>query len=536
MVEGERLLGAIAEVLRATDARAAGAAMARGVAEITGALDVWIGALDGAEQHVCCAGAWPSRPSSAEPLDGELGQALAGPRALAGPLPGGAERSGATRIALPLALAGEPIGVLALELAAGTPPGLDAIAHACAIGIELGRQRTALAQCAAVREAVLALDRGRPLSELLQQLVAAACALTCARYGALGVLDPRGDRLAEFVHVGLSDEEAARIGQLPHGHGLLGAVIRSRRAIRVDDLGADPRASGLPAHHPRMRSFLGVPLRIGGDVFGNFYLCDREGDGHFTAEDQELVEQLAAQASLFVAAAMRIDLVTVVAHDLKHPATTIQLWADAFSRRAQGDRVTLPLSELDRVRRNASHLAQMIHDLLDAARVDVQRLELAPVRLDLAAAAQGLLARLEVTLAEHPVSLDAAPGSPRAWFDPGRFDQVLTNLLGNAVRYSAPGRPIRVVLRREGAEVRLSVEDAGIGIEAHELPRIFERFFRTPAGRAAGRGLGLGLFIARALVEAHGGRLTADSEPGRGSTFHVILPAVPGTDLAPREG
>lgn len=132
------------------------------------------------------------------------------------------------------------------------------------------------------------------LPALLSRIVEAARELLGARYAALGVIGTDG-QLAQFVHVGMDDETVARVGRLPEGKGLLGAVVEDPRPIRLADLGDDPRSSGFPDEHPPMRSFLGVPIRVRGVVFGNLYLTECR-HGEFTAEDEQLALALAATA------------------------------------------------------------------------------------------------------------------------------------------------------------------------------------------------------------------------------------------------
>ncbi|HZY75491.1 MAG TPA: GAF domain-containing protein [Jatrophihabitantaceae bacterium] len=136
------------------------------------------------------------------------------------------------------------------------------------------------------------------LPVVLRRIVQAACQLVHARYGALGVVAPDGG-LAEFVHYGMDEHTVARIGPVPTGKGLLGALIDDPRPIRLSRIGADPRSVGFPAAHPPMDSFLGVPIRIRGEVFGNLYLTEAEA-GEFTADDEELVTALAATAAVAI--------------------------------------------------------------------------------------------------------------------------------------------------------------------------------------------------------------------------------------------
>lgn len=143
------------------------------------------------------------------------------------------------------------------------------------------------------------------LPVVLRKIISAAVELVGARYGAIGVIAPDGT-LAQFIHVGMADEVVEQIGRLPEGHGLLGALIEEPAPIRLEHLRDDPRSSGFPAHHPPMESFLGVPVRIRGEVFGNLYLSERV-DGAFTAEDEELLVALAATAGAAIDHARLFD-------------------------------------------------------------------------------------------------------------------------------------------------------------------------------------------------------------------------------------
>lgn len=154
-----------------------------------------------------------------------------------------------------------------------------------------GRLRSLLVATSAVSD-------GLELPQMLRRITRAAMDLVGARYGALGVIAPDGS-LEQFVHVGMPDDQVSAIGQLPEGHGLLGALIEEQVPIRLDHLRDDPRSSGFPQHHPPMESFLGVPIRVRGETFGNLYLTDRL-EGSFTEEDQELLVSLASSAAVAI--------------------------------------------------------------------------------------------------------------------------------------------------------------------------------------------------------------------------------------------
>lgn len=151
----------------------------------------------------------------------------------------------------------------------------------------------------ALLDAVNAISSDLDLHAVLSRIVEAATRLTEARYGALGVLGS-DDHLSDFVTTGIGDDERAAIGPPPHGRGILGLLIKHPEPIRLDDLAQHPGSVGFPPNHPPMGTFLGVPVRIRGTVFGNLYLTEKSGDRSFTVEDERLVEALASAAGFVI--------------------------------------------------------------------------------------------------------------------------------------------------------------------------------------------------------------------------------------------
>ncbi|MFI5909840.1 GAF domain-containing protein [Dactylosporangium sp. NPDC051541] len=163
----------------------------------------------------------------------------------------------------------------------------------------VGEVMTSREQLRALLDAVVAIGSDLDLHSTLERIVAAACRLADARYGALGVIGT--DRmLVEFINHGISPQERAEIGDLPRGHGVLGLLIDEPRPIRLEDITQHPRAYGFPANHPPMHSFLGVPVRIRDQVFGNLYLAEKRGGEQFTQDDEDLVVALSIAAGAAV--------------------------------------------------------------------------------------------------------------------------------------------------------------------------------------------------------------------------------------------
>nr|WP_239159371.1 GAF domain-containing sensor histidine kinase [Actinoplanes humidus] len=152
----------------------------------------------------------------------------------------------------------------------------------------------------ALLDAVVGIGTDLDLRSTLQRIVEAACALAGARYGALGVLAPDKTQLSDFITYGLSPENHAKIGDLPHGRGLLGLLITDPQPVRLPDITEHPRSYGFPPEHPPMHSFLGVPVRTRDQIFGNLYLAEKQGAAEFTDDDEEIVVALAAAAGVAI--------------------------------------------------------------------------------------------------------------------------------------------------------------------------------------------------------------------------------------------
>jgi signal transduction histidine kinase len=177
----------------------------------------------------------------------------------------------------------------------------------------------------------------------------------------------------------------------------------------------------------------------------------------------------------------------------------------------------------------AQHLSELTDDLLDMARLQAGQLELHPEPTDLVTLVQRVVTRLQMTTEQHTLSCLPSVERLVKYVDPRRIEQVLSNLISNAIKYSPEGGPIEVTIAEdiERQEALLSVRDHGIGIPAEQQAQIFQRFVQADNARAYGiEGTGLGLYLCRALVERHGGRIWFESVEGQGSTFFIALPVV----------
>ena len=297
----------------------------------------------------------------------------------------------------------------------------------------------------------------------------------------------------------------------------------------VRDLDAEPEASAVdtfPLLDGRVFERYSQPQRLGGRVIGRVFSF-RDITARVHAEQQRdrlLLEERCARAAAEGAIRLRDEFLLVASHELRTPLTSLQL-----SIQSLGQRLSRGM-DVERVRsatvlsgRQIKRLATLIDMLLDVSRIQAGRLELNRASVDLRELVAEIVAHLGDQLAQSGSTLAMRAEQPViGWWDPYRLEQVVTNLLTNAIKFGERS-PIEITITGEDGVARLSVTDHGIGIPAEVQAQLFERFSRGVSSQHYG-GLGLGLYITRTIVEAHGGRIRLSSEVGLGSTFCVELP------------
>lgn len=220
----------------------------------------------------------------------------------------------------------------------------------------------------------------------------------------------------------------------------------------------------------------------------------------------------------------REDYATLISHDLRNPLNSILLLAATIrSGIAQNVPVERTAELAERIERNVIRMSAMVEEILEASQFEAGAIVLRREFCDVKKLVTGIVARLEDARARRIViEADDAPCTVMA--DVPRLDRAITNLLVNAFKYSPDDAIVTVALERKGPDVLIHVVDRGIGLEREELARLFDRYYRAPGGKPI-EGVGLGLYITRLLVEAHGGRVAVESAPGKGSSFTLVLPS-----------
>jgi signal transduction histidine kinase len=342
------------------------------------------------------------------------------------------------------------------------------------------------------------------LTSALRGSVTTGRDLTGARYAALGILGRHGS-LVDFVHVGMDAATVARIGHLPEGRGVLGTITRVGETVRIDKISQHPDSVGFPAGHPPMDTFLGVPVRIGDDVFGNLYLTEKRGG--FSDYDQAMVEAMAVIAGAAVSTArlqQRLRRVAVIedreriARDL-HDAIIQDLFAVGLGLQGIAQRIGEPAvagrleDAVERLDLAIASLRRFIFDLKPSGQATLEQ-ELRAL-CDRLAAPYGAEVDLELAIPD-PVPL-------------GLTDDLLRMVgesVSNALRHSGVGT-VEVRVEEAAGTVAITVVDHGIGFDTSKVRS------------------GSGLPNLRARAELLGGSLSVDSAPTQGTAVRIILPA-----------
>lgn len=252
---------------------------------------------------------------------------------------------------------------------------------------------------------------------------------------------------------------------------------------------------------------------------------DARAEPHGVDELREIAAAFNAMATALAQQRRRqLGVLASVAHDLRNPLAALKLSVD----RVRPDRPLPPEDKLRdvlaRVGNQVDRCNRMLSDLLDLARLEGGQLELRWERRDARDLCRDVVELYRSASASHEISLSAPEEPAPIRCDPLRIEQVMNNLVANAIKYSPAGGAVRVVVSSSGEEIRVAVSDEGVGIAKEEQGKLFQPYARAPSSRDVAAGVGLGLWAARRLVEAHGGRIELQSAPGAGSTFTVHLP------------
>jgi PAS domain S-box-containing protein len=377
------------------------------------------------------------------------------------------------------------------------------------------------------------------LDDLLNALLERVVELLVVDTAAILLVSDEGTTLVARASHGLDEEVAGGI-RIPIGQGFAGRVAQDRRPVILEDVRHSNVLNPI-LREKGIRSLLGVPLVAHGKLLGVIHVGALL-PARFHTRDADVLEVVADRIAMAIenahlfaeaiaakheaaemeaAVKLRDEFLSVAAHELKTPLTAAKSATQLLARTFRDTKLTTTQERaLDTVDKQIAKLARLASQLLDTVRLESGRLSIEMDDADLVEIARSAIQQIEVVTDRHRFTLDA-PSELRIRADALRLEQVLTNLLDNAVKFSPTGGSIEVTITKEIATTVMTVRDHGIGVAREHRARLFEQFYQAHPNRS---GLGLGLYISRHIVERHGGTMYAEEPSGPGTRFVISLP------------
>lgn len=379
------------------------------------------------------------------------------------------------------------------------------------------------------------------IEEILQKATDATTKLTGAAFGAFfyDKLDENGESLKLYTLSGASKEEFEKFG-MPRKTAVFQPTFSGEGILRVDDITVDNRYGhnkpnkGMPPGHLPVKSFLSVPvLSKAGTAIGGLFFGHPE-PGRFSAEHESLVKSVATQASIALDNAKlyqeiqllnlkKDEFIGLASHELKTPLTSITAYLQVLGRSQTDDNSRKFVSKsINQVNK----LSALVSDLLDISKIEAGKLQMFLEEFDIRAVLDEAIELIESSNVDHQITLKTNVDHLAVNGNAQRIEQVIINLLTNAIKYSSSEYKIEVSLEYSDNVVKIGVKDNGIGLEQDKLLHIFSRFYRVDGLSPHMSGLGIGLYISKEIIERHHGKIWVESEHGKGSTFWFTLPVI----------
>ena len=375
------------------------------------------------------------------------------------------------------------------------------------------------------------------INEILQKTTDATTKLCGAAYGAFfyNKTDSKGESFMLYALSGAPKEAFEKFG-MPRNTDVFKITFNGDGVLRSDDITKDHRYGknsphkGMPEGHLPVISYLAVPvLSQNGVVIGGLFF------GHprpsmFKEEHEILVEAIATQAGIALnnaklyqelqnLSAKKDEFIGFTSHELKTPLTTMSGYLQLIEETPDLAKQVLP-----KVSRQVTRLTAIISDLLDISKIYAGKFELNLSKTSLLALIKDSVDSARQLAADYKIECDLPKEDISLMIDGTKMHQVLVNILSNAFKYSPDNKKIVVKAERLGDGIQVGIRDGGIGIAPEHLDKIFTQFYRITNDGNKAPGLGLGLYLCKEFVEAHHGKIWAESEPGKGTTIHVTLP------------
>jgi PAS domain S-box-containing protein len=377
------------------------------------------------------------------------------------------------------------------------------------------------------------------LNKIIQKVTDATTELTGAKFGAFfyNTVDAKGESMMLYTLSG-APKEAFEKFSMPRNTAVFNPTFSGHGVVRSDDITKAPRYGkntpyhGMPEGHLPVVSYLAVPvISRGGAVIGGLFFGHPE-PGKFTKEHENLVSSIAAQAAIGIDNASlyeeakvlndkKDEFIGLASHELKTPLTSISAYLQILHRLETNE---TSKRFVDKTMHQVKKLITLVNDLLDVSKIEAGKMQLATEEFEIKTVVENAIELIQESNINYQIILESKVHGLKINGDPHRIEQVLINLLTNAIKYSPKANKVEVFLSYTKDEVTIGVKDYGLGIAPDKLSQIFSRFFRIEGNDPGISGLGIGLYLTRQIVDRHNGKIWVESEPGKGSTFWVTLP------------
>jgi PAS domain S-box-containing protein len=380
------------------------------------------------------------------------------------------------------------------------------------------------------------------LNKILQKVTDTTTQLTGAQFGAFfyNTVNADGESLMLYTLSGAPKEAFDKFG-MPRNTAVFHETFSGNGVVRVEDITKDPRYGhsaphhGMPKGHLPVVSYLAVPvISRSGEVIGGLFFGHPE-PGKFTLEHENIVISIAGQAAIGIDNAKlyeevktlnekKDEFIGLASHELKTPLTSISGYLQILSRLNIGDKGQ---RFVDKTIQQVKKLTGLVSDLLDVSKIEAGKLQLKQEEFDITTVVKDAIELIQYSTDKYHINLHSDINGCMIYADSQRIEQVIINLLTNAIKYSPGADKVEVFISNSETEVKIGVQDFGLGIAPDKLKHVFSRFYRIDDVSPNISGLGIGLYLSHEIISRHNGKLWVESEPGRGSIFWFTLPVLP---------
>ncbi|MDB5120043.1 MAG: domain S-box protein [Sphingobacteriales bacterium] len=374
---------------------------------------------------------------------------------------------------------------------------------------------------------------------ILQKVTDATTMLTGAQFGAFfyHALNSSGEFYQLYTLSGAPKEAFEKFG-MPRNTTIFHPTFAGQGIVRVDDItkderyGKNPPHNGMPKGHLPVVSYLAVPVKTSaGEVIGGLFFGHPE-PGKFKEEHENLILTIVSQASIALDNAKlysevlnlnskKDEFIGMASHELKTPLTSISGYLQILDRLEASEKSKTFVSKTVQ---QVKKLSSLVSDLLDVSKIEAGKLQLVKRDFDLMEIIDDAIELIQNSQTSHRIILKTDLSSLLISADPQRIEQLILNLLTNAVKYSPSANIVEVIVQSEDNHLKVGVRDHGMGIPIEKQTKIFTRFYRVENSNPGISGLGIGLYICKDVVDRHNGKLWVESNPNQGSTFWFTLP------------